>query len=210
MLVGTVACVEHGHHVAGHADMACGIAAVGGDGHFQRIVLFQMEILLGGHAHGGVVGQHHDAGVIGTQLQLIGSAEHSLAHRTAQFAFLNLIKLRVGSVNLGANLCTHNFLSGSHVGGSAHNVEGCAGTHVHGGEMQVVAVGVGLAGEHLGYHHVLQSAFDAFYLLHVFNLQSAEGQQVVKFVGGEVCIDILTQPFVRYFHYDVFLFFQYV
>ena len=66
--------------------------------------------------------------------------------------------------------------------------------------MQVVAVGVWLAGKHLRYYNVLQSAFDAFYLLHAFNLQSTEGQQVVKFIGGEVSVDILTQPFVRYFH----------
>ena len=72
--------------------------------------------------------------------------------------------------------------------------------------VQVVAVRVGLAGQHLGYHHVLQSAFDAFYLLYAFNLQSAEGEQFVKFVGGEVGVDVLTQPFVRYFHLLLFFY----
>ena len=38
VLVCSVAGVEHSHHIAGYADMACRITAVGGDSHLQRIV----------------------------------------------------------------------------------------------------------------------------------------------------------------------------
>ena len=67
-LVFAVAGVQHCHHVAGHTNVAGGVAAVGGDGHFKGVVLFQMEVILGGHSDGGVVGQHHDAGMVGAQL----------------------------------------------------------------------------------------------------------------------------------------------
>jgi hypothetical protein len=75
-------------------------------------------------------------------------------------------------------------------------VEGAFGSYVNGGDVQVVAVGVGFAGEHLGYDHVLQAAFDAFYFFYVFDFETREGEEVVEFMGCEVGVDILTEPFI--------------
>ena len=175
MLVFVVAGIEYGHHIAGYADMAGGIAAVGGNCHFEGVVLFEMEIFFGRHSDRSVVGKHHNACVVRAQLKLVGSTKHAFAHSAAQFAFFDFVELGVGSIDLGTNLGANYFLPGSHIGGSADNIERGACTYIYCGEVQVVAVGMGLAGKHLGYDHMLQSAFDAFNFLNAFNFQTTEG-----------------------------------
>ena len=193
--------ISHRHHVAGHADVRDGVHAVGGDGHLQQAVVLHVEVLLGGHSHGGVVGQHHDAGVVGAQLQLVGSAEHTLADGTAQLAFLDLVVLGIRGVDLGANLGAHHLLSGGHVGGAADDVQRTLAAHVDGRQVQVVAVGVRLAGQHLRNHHMLQTALDGFHLLHAIDLQAGESQQVVQFLRSHILnIHILFKPIERNIH----------
>ena len=133
-------------------------------------------------------------------MQLVGSAQHAFANRTAQLAFFNLVKLRFGGVNLGAYLGAYHLLTGSHVGSTTDDVQRLFAAHVHSGQVQVVAVGVRFAGQHLGDDHMFQSALDAFHLFYIFYFKPAESQQVVEFIRGEVGIDILTQPFIGYLH----------
>ena len=160
-----------------------------------------MEVLLGGHSHGGVVGQHHDAGVVGTQLQLVGSAEHTLADGAAQLAFLDLVVFGVRGVDLGAYLGADHLLAGGHVGGAADDVQRTLAAHVDGGQVQVVAVGVRLAGQYLRYHHMLQTALDGLHLLHAVHLQAGESQQVVQFLRSHILnIYILFKPIKRNIH----------
>ena len=181
--------------------MRDGVHAVGGDGHLKQAVVLHVEVFLGGHSHGGVVGQHHDAVVVGTELQLVGSAEHTLADGAAQLAFLNLVVFGVRGINLGAYLGAHHLLSGSHVGGAADDVQRTLAAHVDGGQVQVVAVGVRLAGQHLRNHHMLQTAFDGLHLLHAVHLQAGESQQVVQLLRSHILnIHILFKPIERNIH----------
>ena len=181
--------------------MRDGVHAVGGDGHLEQAVVLHVEVLLGGHSHGGVVGQHHDAGVVGAELQLVGSAEHTLADGTAQLAFLDLVIFGVRGVYLGANLGAHHLLSGGHIGGAADDIQRTLAAHIDGGQMQVVAVGVRLAGQHLRYHHMLQTALDGLHLLHAIDLQAGERQQVVQLLRSHILnIHILFKPIERNIH----------
>ena len=175
--------------------MRDGVHTVGGDGHLEEVVVLHVEVLLGGHADGCVVGQDHDAGVVGAELQLVGSAEHALADGAAQLALLDFVVFGVGGVDLGAYLCADHLLTGSDIGGAADDVEGRAGADVDGGEVQVVAVGVGLAGEHLGDNHVLQAATDGLHLLDAVDFEAAESQQVVELGGRHRAqIHVLLKP----------------
>ena len=193
--------VADSHHVAGHADVRDGIHAVGGDGHLEQAVVLHVEILLGGHSHRGVVGQHHDAGVVGTELQLVGSAEHTLADGAAQLAFLNFVVFSIRGVNLGANLGTHHLLSGRHIGGAADDVQRTLAAHIDGRQVQVVAVGVRLAGQHLRNHHMLQTTLDGLHFFHAVHLQAGESQQVVQFLRIHILnIYILFKPIKRNIH----------
>jgi hypothetical protein len=75
-------------------------------------------------------------------------------------------------------------------------MEGTLAAYVDCGHVQVVAVGVGFAGEHLCYDDVLKTAFYAFYLFDVFDFETGEGEEVVQFMGCEVGVNILTKPFI--------------
>ena len=197
----SLAGIADGHHVAGHADVRDGVHAVGRDGHLQQAVVLHVEVLLGGHSHGGVVGQHHDAGVVGTELQFFSSTEHTLADGAAQLAFLNLVVLCVRSIYLGAYLSTDHLLTGGDVGGAADDVQRTLAAHIDGGQVQVVAVGVRLACQHLRYHHMFQTALDGLHLLHAVHLQAGESQQVVQFLRSHILnIHILFKPIKRNIH----------
>ena len=130
---GSVSSVQHRHHITRHTDMAGCIAAVGRDGDLEDIVLLDMEILLCGHSHRSVVREHHDASMVAAQLELVGSTEHTLAHGTAEFAFLYLEEFGFGSVDLGADLSADHLLAGGHVGSTTDDIQRTVATHVDGG-----------------------------------------------------------------------------
>ena len=139
--------------------------------------------------------------MVGAELQLVGSAEHALADGAAQLAFLNLVVLGIRGVYLGAYLGAHHLLAGSHVGSATDDIQRTLAAHVDGGQVQVVAVGVRLAGQHLCYHHMLQTALDGLHLLHAVHLQAGESQQVVQFLRSHILnIHILFKPIKRNIH----------
>ena len=175
--------------------MGGGVGAVGSDGHLEGIVVFDVEILAGRHTHGSVGGKHHDTVMACSQLQLVFSAEHTLADGATQLAFLDFVKLRVGGIYFGTYRGTYHLLSGSDIGGATYNVEGAVAAHIDSGEVQMVRIGMRLAGEHLGYHHMFEASLDGLYFFHPFHLETRECEQVVKFVGCDLTIvDIVFQP----------------
>ena len=63
-------------------------------------------------------------------------------------------------------------LPGGHVGGAAHYLHRSVGSEVYGGDMEMVAVGVRLAGQHLADDHAAQSARHGLYLFNSVTFQS--------------------------------------
>ena len=78
-------------------------------------------------------------------------------------------------------------------------------TQVNGGHMQVVAIGMQLAGEHVTHIESLQAALDALHLFEGIHLKSGGGQGVAYFLWREVKINIFLQPLVRYIHISILI-----
>ena len=109
------------------------------------------------------------------------------------------MKLCVGGPYLGAYLCTDNFLAGSYIGSATYNMQRLCSSNIYRCEMQMVRVGMRLAGQNLCYHHVLKSALDCLHLVDTLNLKSRECQQIVKLVGrqrGKHYKELLDNPYI--------------
>ena len=192
--------VKHCNNVASNADMGSGIRAVGGDGDFEGIVIFDIEVFAGGHSDGSVVGQHHDAVMAGTQLEFVLGAKHAFANLATQFTFLYLIKLSVGSPDFGPYLGTDHLLAGGNIGSTANDMQRLGSADIDSGDVQMVRIWVRFTGKDLGNNDMLQAALDGLNLFYTLNLQSGEGQQIVQLMGCQICFYIITKPIIRYFH----------
>ncbi len=168
------------------------VDAVGGNFIFDDSLVLQLKVFLGGSADDGILRQHHDAGVAGADAQLVLGTDHAEALHAAD---LGLLDLEVSGKD-GAQLGEEHFLSGRHVGGAAHHLDGLGGAVVYGGHVQVVAVRMGLAGEHLGHHHALQTAGNDFLHLNAVYLNADGGHGLGHLIRGEVCLQILLKPIV--------------
>ena len=91
-------------------------------------------------------------------------------------------------------------LSGSHVCRSADNLRRNAVAKVHGSDVQVVAVGMLNASEHLAYNQPLKPAFDCFYFLNAVRLKTDRSKGGRNLLRRKVEIKIFFQPVIRYIH----------
>ena len=155
---GVLALVEGGHKVAGRANVRGGVAAVGSEADFNRIVLFYREIERGGLAHFIVVGQHHDAVVRGAELQLVLGANHAFRNLATDLALLDG-DMFITNPELGVDGSHKHLLTSSHVRCAAYDVQGFFAAHIDGGDVQVVGVGVVDAGKHLAHDDAFQGTF---------------------------------------------------
>ncbi len=112
------------------------------------------------HAHGGVLGQDHDAGVVAREAELAGRAVHAPRDLAAQLALLDLDAAR----ELGAHERRHDVVSLVEVLGAADDLQrlGLAvlaqveAAHVDHGDPHVVGIGMGGLGDDLGRHDVVE------------------------------------------------------
>ena len=153
--------LEPSSQVASHAVVRGAIDAVRGEVHFYHIVVFDAIVVARWSAHLHVVGEHNDAVVACAYAYFIFGADHAARLHAADFRLLDY-EFLVAIVELGADSCHYHLLSGSHIRSAAHYLSGFAIAEVNGGDVQVVAVGVFNAGEHLANHKALQSALDSF------------------------------------------------
>ena len=173
--------------------MRSGVYAVGGDFVFDNRLVLQLEVFLGGGAGNGALREYHDAGMAGADTQFILCADHAEAFHAAN---LGLLDFEVSGEH-GANLGEEHFLPGGHVGRTANHLYRLRGAVVHGGNMQMVAVRMGIAGKDLGHNDMVQSAVLHFYGIHL----NADGRHGLRhLLRGEVALEILFEPVVRNFH----------
>ena len=197
--------VDGGRKVSGYSYMADGVAAVWGQTYSENSVALHLEIILGRSAGNGRFWQHHDAGMVFTDTKIVLRADHPFGDFAADFRFLNSNTASVGRVEGGADAGDNHILSGLYVRCSAHNMQGLFLTRIHGCDVQMVRIGMGLAGQYLADNDIFQSPFDAFVFFHGFNFQSAIGQQGRNFGCGKVNRQIAFEPLVGYFHRVIFL-----
>ena len=151
----------------GHAPHAQAVRAVGQhleihhrvvdaqDGpHVRAQGIILLENQQARRAHGGVQLHGH--------AQLLGGAEHALAGHAAQLALLDLHAAGEPGAHLGHGHQDARLA----VGRAADDLQGLALANVHGGYAQMVAVGMGDAGEHPAHHHVLHLGAQVFIALH--------------------------------------------
>ena len=86
---------------------------------------------------------------------------HAERFHAADFRFLDLETLLLADgIERGANGGYHHGLSGGHIRGAADNLHGGLETQVYGGDVQVVAVGMVDACEHLPDDHAAEASAD--------------------------------------------------
>ena len=158
-----------------------------------------MEIFGGGSARNGLGVENHNAVVGCAQANLVLGTNHSLGGLTAQLGFLDGERL-VALIKGGADGGHHHLLASGHVGGAAHDVERLLPAHVHRGHVQMIGVGMGLAGKHFANDQALQPATHGLERLRSFNLQSTIRQVNTGFLGRQIECQQFFQPFVRNLH----------
>ena len=179
--------VEIGCEVARHAEMRGGVDAVGGQVYLHHVVARKVIVFgCGGAGRRRLVGGNHDDAVVGAaHADFIFGAYHAERLHAADFRALDL-KFVVAVVERGAHGGHYYGLPCGHIGGAAYDLGGLAGAEVHGGDVQVVAVGMLHAGEHLADHNSLQSALYRFHFLKAVGLQAYRGKGLCGLLRTEV------------------------
>ena len=187
--------LEPGVEVARHTIVRAAINAVRGEVHLYEPVALDAIVGGGGSAHHGVVGQDDDAGMVAAYAYLILGAYHAEGVGATQFRLLDY-KFLVAVVEHSAHGSHYHLLARCHIGGAAHDLHWLlAVAQVHGGEVQVVTVGVRLASEHLAHYQAFESATNCLYFLDGAHLKSERCQRVTHLLSSEVEVKVLFQPF---------------
>ena len=135
----------------------------------------------------------------GAELQFVLGANHAFRDLATDLAFLDG-DVFVANPQLGADGGHEHLLSCRHVGRAAHDVERFLATHVDGGDVEVVGVGVVDAGEHLAHDDATQGTFHRLKTFEVFHFEARGGEQFADFLGRIFAVDVLFQPVVGDFH----------
>ena len=175
--------VEICGQVARHAEVRGGVDAVGGQVNLHYVVARKVVVFGCGGAgcRSLVCGNHDDAVVGAAHADFILGAYHAQRLHAADFRALDL-KFVVAVVERGAH-------GGHYYGlpcGPAYDLGGLAGAEVHGGDVQVVAVGMLHAGEHLADHNSFQATLYRFHFLKAVRLQAYRGKRLRGLFRTEV------------------------
>ena len=187
-------------HFAREAQHRQAVAPVGGDADVQHLAVevvgFDEAFARSGLASGPVgFGQDQDAAVILGKAQFTLGTDHAERGHPAQFGLFDGEAARQG----GPHRSHGHQLTGGHVGRAAYDGEGFALPHVHRGHMQMVRVGVHVAGQHPPQHHVFDTLVGTD---HFLQLQAEHGQPFAQFlrrafVGHELPQPVETQKHCR-------------
>ena len=88
--------IEYCSQITGYPQVATGIRTVGCKTDFKYVIYFRVYNLRSRRARTGVLGQHYDSAVIGSQSELIFRADHAFRYFTANFGFSDYERFPVG------------------------------------------------------------------------------------------------------------------
>ena len=158
--------------VASHAVVAARIGAIGGDINFDDVFALDMVVVLGGCARHGVSRQHNDAVVAGADADFVLSTDHAVRLHAAQFALLDG-EGGIALIEFRAEGGDDDLLPCPYVGRAADNLHRLSPVaQVNGSDVHVVAIGMGLAGQHFADDDASKSALDGFHFFHTAHFQS--------------------------------------
>ena len=175
--------------------MACCVHAVGGELHLQAVIAVHLEVFGGGSARSHFCINHHDAVVGVPQANLVFGTYHAQRLYAAYFRFLYL-EFLVAVIEGGSYGGHDHGLAGGHVGGAAHNLGRLSVAEVHGCDVQMVGVGMGLACEHFPDNYPAQASADTFHLLHGVAFKPHSSQGSGELPGGECKVDVASKPLI--------------
>ena len=195
------AALQVGRQIAGHTDVRRGIHAVGRKADFDQIVVLDMQVLLGRHAHGSVGRKLHDAVVRRSDAQFVFGAKHAQRLHAADFRTLDL-ELLVAAVGVEhrADRRAKDFQTRAAVGGAADDLQRFGGADIDRGQVQVVRIGMVRAGHDLADDDACKAAFHGLDLLEALDLEADVGQYFGHFFGREIGVDITFEPVIRNIH----------
>ena len=157
-------------------------------------------VIFGGRlTHRGVLGQHDDTVVAVAYSYLVFGTNHTERLYTTQLAALDG-KFLVAIIEHTAQVGNDYLLAGSHIGGAADDLLGSFLAQVYGGHVQVVRVGMGLAGKHFTHIETLQATTDRLYLFEGAHFETGRGEGCCGFLRSKTEVDILLQPLIRNIH----------
>ena len=161
--------------VASHAVERGTVDAIGGDVDRDHLIRVYAEVVGRLGPGGDVVRQHHDPVMGGAEPDLILGADHAEGVLSPHAALLDRKGL-LTVVERAADSGDDDGLSGCHIGRTADDLErsvrAVLATEIHGGDVEVVGVGVGYTGENLTDDETAQSATDRLARLHAVRLQT--------------------------------------
>ena len=71
--------------------------------------------------------------------------------------------------------------------------------------MQMVTIGMHLAGEHLSHHETLETATNGFNFFGCTHFESQRGQRLSHLLRCEIEVDVFFEPFIRNVHNNVMM-----
>ena len=135
-----------------------------------------------------------------TEADFVFGANHAEAFHAADLGLLHLERAAVGEREFSANRGENHGLACGYVRGAAHDLERFLAV-VHGGDVQVVAVRVGFAGEHLRHHEFF---VDLARFFHAFDFEANRGERLCNFFRRFRKINVTSEPIQRNFHLFLF------
>ena len=193
---------EPGVKVTGYSDVRSRINPVCGESDFNYRVCGKMKVILRRSARYGIWIKHHNAVVGCAYTEFIFCAYHSERLDSPDFGLLDFEVFSKDS----AYGCEQNFLTCSHIGCTAYDLQQfwTAGIHLS----HVKMVGVRMFGtlHHLCHHHTCKAAGNFLNGLHRIHFKTYRGQCICHLSGGEVALKVVLQPVIRNCHIVVVLF----
>ena len=191
--------------IARHADVRRGVHTVGRESDLDQIVVLDMQVFPGRHAHGSVCRKFHDAVVRSPDAQFVLGAEHAQRLHAADLRTLDL-ELLVAAVGVEhrTDRGAEHLESRPAVGRAADDLQRLGGPHVDCGQVQVVRIGMIGTGQDLADDNALKAAFHGFDLLEAFDFETDVRQDFGHLFGREIGRDITFEPVIRNIHIDKF------
>ena len=139
--------------------------------------------------------------MVGAQAQFVGGAYHAERLYAAHLRFLDLELVALLVAQDASYGRDGNRLPGGYVGSAADDLHGLRAAQVDGGDVEVVTVGVGNAGEDLADDDATEPSGHGLDLLHGVTFQAQRGER-----GGELprllpYLDKPAEPVVGYIHF---------
>ena len=182
--------------VAGNSPVRSRIDPVGSNLVFDDRLALQSKIFLCRSSYHRVLRQHHNAVVTASYAELVLRANHSEALDSADLGLFDFEFARKDCPQSGEE----HLLTSGDVGRTADDLKRFGASVIDLGNVQVVAVGMHLALQHLCDHNPGKAAGNGFAFLNTVNFNADGGHSICNPVNVETAFQIVLEPIVTELH----------